>query len=181
MKDHISIRLAGSGGQGVILCSIILAEAALHAGSYVAQSQSYGPEARGGTCKAEVVTSHQVIDFPKVEDSDFLLALTQGALEKYMDSIRPGSVIMADASLTIPQGLNAQVVTAPILSTAAHELGKPMVANIVAAGAINHYLDLADDEAMEKAVLSHVPKGTEELNRAALEAGKRLAITAVQQ
>ncbi len=177
MSKDLCLRLAGSGGQGVILCSVILAEAGLEAGHYVAQSQSYGPEARGGTCKAETVISDSVIDFPKVEKSNFLLALTQGALEKYAAMVEPGTVVMADASLTIPQGLDATVVTAPILHTAAEELKKPMVANIIAAGVINRYLHIASDEEMETAVLAHVPKGTEELNRKALAVGAALPVT----
>ena len=93
MAYSLEICLAGSGGQGVILCSILLAQAALHHGIYVAQSQSYGPEARGGSCKAEVVISDRPIDFPKLEEIDFLLALTQDSLDKYIEQVKPNSTI----------------------------------------------------------------------------------------
>ena len=175
MAQEKYIRLAGSGGQGVILCSIILADTALTGGAYAAQSQSYGPEARGGTCKAEVVISSQPIDFPKVEESDFLLALTQQALEKYIPMAKPGSIVMMDDSITPPEDMKGfQVYRLPILALARDTIKRPMVANIVAVGAINACLKLAEPEVLEQAVLAHVPKGTEELNRFALLEGMRL-------
>ncbi len=172
----LDIRIAGSGGQGVILCSIILADAALETGKYSAQSQSYGPEARGGTCRAEVVVSDAPIDFPKVENSDFLLALTQPALEKYMASSKKGSVIMYDDSLTPPESPDFTFVAAPILSTAVDVLKKPMVANIVACAVVNNYLGIADMETLEAATLKNVPKGTEDINRAALIFGAKIVL-----
>lgn len=177
MGQEIGIRLAGSGGQGIILCSIILADAALMGGAYAAQSQSYGPEARGGACKAEVVISDQEIDFPKVIKSDFMLSLTQTSLEKYLSGAKPGSVLMIDDSLTLPEAANDMGLTIcklPILSTARDTLKRPMVANIVAAGAINTYLKLVDHETLEAAVLKNVPAGTEELNRLAMVLGAQL-------
>lgn len=171
------IRLAGSGGQGIILCSIILADAAIMGGSYSAQSQSYGPEARGGACKAEVVVSDQTIDFPKVIKSDFMLALTQTALEKYLSGAKPGSILMVDDSLSLPemvQELGLKVYRLPILSAARDTLKRPMVANIVATGAINACLKLVDLDTLEKAVLNNVPAGTEELNRFAMLEGSRM-------
>lgn len=172
---ELGIRLGGSGGQGVILCSVILAKAELAGGGYAAQSQSYGPAARGGACKAEVVHSDKPIDFPKVEESDFLLALTQSALEKYLPQAKAGSVVMIDSGLTMPAGAEGfTVYSLPILDTAAEKLKKPMVANIVACGAINACLGLSDRETLEAAVLDSVPKGTEELNRSALSEGVAL-------
>ncbi len=177
MAQEIGIRLAGSGGQGIILCSIILADAALMNGSYSAQSQSYGPEARGGACKAEVVVSDAPIDFPKVVKSDFMLALTQTALEKYISGAKSGSILMIDDSLTLPEmaeEMDLTVYTLPILAAARDTIKKPMVANIVAVGAINACLKLADLETLEKAVLKNVPAGTESLNRFAMLEGSRL-------
>ena len=175
MADTLEIRFAGSGGQGVILCSILLATAALENDVYVAQSQSYGPEARGGSSKAEVVISNEPIDFPKVEQSDVLLALTQDSLERYVKSIKPGSVVIYDSSLDMPEGTGAgKVISAPILETASEKIGKSMVANIVALGAINNFLKIADEETLRKVVLANVPKGTEELNMKALEEGMKL-------
>lgn len=171
------IRLAGSGGQGIILCSIILADAALMGGAYSAQSQSYGPEARGGACKAEVVISNEKIDFPKVVKSDFMLALTQASLEKYLSGAKSGSILMIDESLTLPDAVNDMDLTVhklPILAAARDTIKRPMVANIVAVGAINACLKLVDLETLEKAVLNNVPAGTEELNRFAMLEGSRM-------
>lgn len=172
----LDIRIAGSGGQGVILCSIILADAALENGKFSAQSQSYGPEARGGTCKAEVVINDAEIDFPKVEKSDFLLALTQDALEKYILQAKEGSTVMYDDSLTPPNTAGVKLVSAPILSTAAEKVGKSMVANIVAAAVINNYLGISALDTLEVATLRNVPKGTEEINRKALLEGAKLIV-----
>ena len=170
----LNIRIAGSGGQGVILCSIILADAALTKGGYAAQSQSYGPEARGGTCKAEVVISDDPIDFPKVEMSDFLLAMNQAALMKYIPLAKPGSVVMLDESMEIPDAPGFTYVKVPIISTATDVLKKPMVANIVAVGVVNNYLGIADKDIIEEATLRNVPKGTEDINRFALLEGSRI-------
>lgn len=173
----MEIRLAGSGGQGIILCSIILADAALMGGAYSAQSQSYGPEARGGACKAEVVVSSEKIDFPKVVMSDFMLALTQASLEKYLSGAKPGSILMVDESLTLPDSVKEMGLTVhklPILAAARDTLKRPMVANIVAAGAINACLKLVDIDTLEKAVMNNVPAGTEELNRFAMLLGSRM-------
>ena len=175
MEKSCEIRQVGSGGQGVILCAIILAKAALHNDVYVAQSQSYGPEARGGACRAEVVVSGEPIDFPKVEKSDFLLALTQKALEQYILRAKPGSFVMYDDSLTWPENDNGCTPCAlPILSTARTKVGREMCANIVALGAINAHLKLTDEKTLEETVLASVPKGTEKLNMTALHEGMAL-------
>lgn len=169
------IRLAGSGGQGLILASIILAEAAVLAGKYVAQTQSYGPEARGGLCKAEVIISDKPIGFTKVTSPDFLLALTQQSLERYTCELPPGCLVMTDESLAIPPWLKgARVFSVPLLRSARESTGKAFTANIVAAGAINSMLGLVPENILRKAVKRHIPKGTEEINFRALEAGTQL-------
>ncbi len=172
MSYTLRICLAGSGGQGVILCSILLAQAALRNGYYVAQAQSYGPEARGGSCKAEVVVADHPIDFPHPEKIDFLLALTQDSLDKYIHQIDEDSRVMYDSSLKDPDHPHIkEAVALPILETASKKIGKAMTANIVALGAINSYLHLCDPEDLKEIVLANVPAGTEELNSKALEAG----------
>jgi 2-oxoglutarate ferredoxin oxidoreductase subunit gamma len=172
MSDRMQLRLTGAGGQGVILGSIILAEATLMEGKQVVQSQSYGPEARGGMCKAEVIVDSGEIDYTKVEKPDFLLALTQESLNKYAPEVPDKGIIMADESLEIPQNVKAdKVVRVPILKTARDVVGKTVTSNIVAVGAVNAVLGLASEEALEKAVLQHVPKQTEKLNTLALHEG----------
>ena len=171
----MELRLAGSGGQGVILATVILAEAAILAGKYTAQSQAYGPEARGGSCKAEVLISEAPIGFTKVQKPTFLMVLTQKALDDYGHDLPENCVVLADESLKIPQELNLpHLIQLPILRTAQEKVGKAMTANIVAVGAINALLGLVSQDVLREAVMLHVPKGTEALNARALEAGLAL-------
>ena len=163
------LRLTGSGGQGLILAGVILAEAAILDGKKAIQSQSYGPEARGGSSKAEVIISDDEIDFIKVQKCDMLLCLTQDAYNKYGKEFT--SLLVIDEGLKLNYAEPEKVVKIPILNTASDKLGKPMVANIVALGAVNGLLNLVSKDALSEAVLSRVPKGTEELNKKALDAG----------
>lgn len=173
--SKMELRLAGSGGQGVILATVILAEAAVLAGKHTAQSQAYGPEARGGSCKAEVLISDAPIGFTKVQQPTFLMVLTQKALAEYGHDLPENCVVLADESLQIPQELNLPHLTRlPILRTAQEKVGKLMTANIVAVGAINALLGLVSQDKLREAVMLHVPKGTEALNERALEAGLAL-------
>ncbi|MBR2365842.1 MAG: 2-oxoacid:acceptor oxidoreductase family protein [Oscillospiraceae bacterium] len=169
------LRLAGSGGQGVILASVILADAAVIAGKNAAQSQSYGPEARGGSCKAECIISEESIGFTKVQNPTFLMALTQKSLDQYTVGLPKDCIVLADSSLTLPESIRENTVhTLPILKTAKETVGKAFTANIVAVGAINKLLSLVSDEDLSKAVMLHIPRGTEEINLKALDAGKAL-------
>lgn len=165
------LRFSGSGGQGLITGGIILAEAAILDGKNALQSQSYGPEARGGASKAEVIISDEEISFPKVEHCDLLLSLTQLSCDKYLSSLKPGGILVIDDSVEHPDRDDINIYRIPILSTAKEKLGKPMVANIVALGAIHSITEIVSQESLQKAVLSRVPKGTEELNKSALKEG----------
>ena len=177
MKDLFELRMAGSGGQGVILASIILAEAALKESMHVAQSQSYGPEARGGTCKSDVVISNDEIDYPKVEDAGCLVAFTQESLDQYAHIVCDGGVIITDSKLNYKQyEKGKKVIPLAILKTASETLGKPVTANIVALGALNAVMNIVSDGSLEAAVLKYAPKGTEELNLRALREGKALVL-----
>jgi len=172
MSTQKEIRLSGSGGQGLILAGVILAEAALIDGKRAIQSQSYGPEARGGSSKAEVIISDDEIDFVKVQKCDMLLCLTQAAYDKYgKDFTR---LLIVDESLSVKYPEPEKVIKIPILITASEKLGRQMVANIVALGAVNGVLNLVSKESLVNAVISRVPKGTEDLNKRALESGYEL-------
>jgi len=175
MADRKELRLAGSGGQGVILASIILAEAAMNAGKNVAQSQSYGPEARGGVCKSEVIISGSDIGFPKVISPTFLLALTQDSADKYCRDLPKDCIVMLDSELIVPEGLDGyKVYTVPILQSAKEVVGKAFTANIVAIGAINKALGIAPEDVLRSTVGGRVPKGTEDINFKALDVGAGL-------
>ncbi|MCX7025762.1 MAG: 2-oxoacid:acceptor oxidoreductase family protein [Spirochaetes bacterium] len=167
-------RLSGSGGQGLLLAGIVLAEAAILDGKNAVQTQSYGPEARGGASKAEVVISAEEIDYPKATDPDFLLALTQESYRTYGKLMKRGLIIV-DSSVQLSDEIAARTVSVPILRTAAEDIGKKVVANIVALGALAGISGIVGQSVLGEAVRNRVPKGTEELNLAALAKGFELA------
>jgi 2-oxoglutarate ferredoxin oxidoreductase subunit gamma len=175
MKDKYQIRLSGSGGQGMITAGVILAEAAgVHDGKNVVQSQSYGPEARGGASKAEVIISDKEIFFPKATAIDILLAMTQEAWDKYSDDLKPDGVAIVDSFYVKNVGRQG-VHMLPLSQTAREEVGIEIVANFIALAAIAELTGIVTKQALEKSMLARVPKGTEEKNRKALEIGYRLA------
>ena len=174
--ERMEIRLAGSGGQGLILAGLILAEAAgLFDNRFVAMGQSYGPEARGGASKAEVIISgDQPIDYPLASRVDLLLALTQEAADSYCWDLKPEAWIVVDSDL-VSHPPSSRAVGLPFTAVARDKLGKPMVANVVALGAILQLTGVVSKRALEKALLARVPKGTEALNKKALATGVKLA------
>ncbi|MEW6662354.1 MAG: 2-oxoacid:acceptor oxidoreductase family protein [Bacillota bacterium] len=172
MERAIEMRLSGSGGQGLILAGIILAEAAILDGKNALQTQSYGPEARGGASKAEVIISQGDIDYPKVTVPDVVLAMTQEASDKYAGSVSSTGLLLLDTTYVheLPQS-KAKVCALPISSIARDEVGKEMVANVVALGALVRLTGVVTLESLTKALMRRIPKGTEALNRKALELG----------
>lgn len=176
MSNQVELRLSGSGGQGLLLAGIILSEAAISEDKNAIQTQSYGPEARGGASKAEVIISNEEIDFPKVTAPNVVLALTQVAADKYVDSVREDGIVIVDSKIVLPEGLKAgKIISVPIIETATEKVGRSIVANIVAIGLIAAATQVVSKESVEKAVLKRVPKGTEDLNRKALAEGYLLA------
>ena len=181
MNDQrYEIRIAGSGGQGVILAAVIVGEAlALYEeGLNVVQTQAYGPEARGGASKAEVVVSRGKIDYPKVTNPNLQVILTQKACDEYVHDALPNSIVIVDDFfVTEPPKINANVYSLPIVRTAREEMGREIVTNMVALGTIARVLEKwqrARPEAVRRAILDRVPKGTEELNTKAFELGYAL-------
>jgi 2-oxoglutarate ferredoxin oxidoreductase subunit gamma len=177
MSYRYEIRLSGEGGQGIVLAGVILAEAAaIYDSKNATQTQVYGPESRGGASKAEVIISDEEIDYPKAMSVDLLLALTQAAADKYVHDLKPSGILVVDSTkvVKVPNG-EFVVHGLPIIDTAKDTVGKAMVANIVSLGVIAGLSKVVSREAIERAVLARVPKGTEELNRRALEAGFALA------
>lgn len=173
MSFRYELRLSGSGGQGLILAGKILAEAAvIYDGKNATQSQSYGPEARGGSSRSEVIISDGDIDYPKAVNIDFLLTFTQEACDKYLRDVKENGIVLVDSSYVTncPQG-KYKIYAVPITEIAEKEVGKSLVANIVALGIITELTGVVSKEAVESAILSRVPKGTEELNIKAFRAG----------
>ena len=182
MSKRYEIRFSGAGGQGLILAGVIMAEAAsIYDGIQAVQSQSYGPEARGGASKSEVIISDDFIDYPKVTRCDALLALTQEACDKYSHDLKEGGVLLIDSDLVLrqPEG-NFKVTKFNITNTAKNEVGREIVTNIVALGAMVALTGAVTRESAEKAVLARVPAAFLDLNKKAFNLGfeKALAATA---
>lgn len=167
------MRFAGFGGQGIIKLGIIVAAAAsIHAGKNSVQTQSYGPESRGGACKSEVVISEEEIDFPKVVQPDVLVVMSQHAYNDYIEDIKPGGIVIMDNDM-IPMEKNltkAKIFKVPATKMA-EQLGRRIVANIVMLGAFVAITKLLDEKAIKESIKENIPKGTEELNLAAFEKG----------
>jgi 2-oxoglutarate ferredoxin oxidoreductase subunit gamma len=171
MDKRTEIRLAGEGGQGMILAGIILAEAAaIYDGKQATQTQSYGPEARGGASRSEVVISDGEIDHPEVLSADVVVALSQEAYKKFAKSVRSGGLLIVDED-RVQCDLSVPVVKIPVLRLAQETTGKAITANTVALGVLVGLTGVVSKLAIEKAVTARAPKGTEEMNRKALEAG----------
>ena len=174
-EERYEVRLSGSGGQGIIMAAIILAEAAgVYDEKFVCQSQSYGPEARGGTSKAEVIISNQTIDYPKAIKPDLLLSMNQEACDTYFPNLKTDGLLVVDSTL-VHQVPTNRVVAIPFTRIAREEIGKEMVANMVALGAVGVLSQIISLESLEQALMARVPKGTEEVNRKALHTGMEAA------
>lgn len=165
------IRLSGSGGQGVITAAIIYAEAAVAAGMEAVQSQSYGPEARGGASKSEVIIDSKPIYHPHVAVPDVVLAMTQKAADKYYTDLNPEGILVLDTDLVPEPPAFKNIICVPITKIAIEEAGKSLFANIVALGVLTKVLNLVDLETVRTAVSHRVPPHTIEANMKALQLG----------
>jgi 2-oxoglutarate ferredoxin oxidoreductase subunit gamma len=175
MGSRYEIRLSGSGGQGLILMGIILAEAiGIYDGKYVAQTQSYGPEARGGSSKSEVIVSDEEIDYPKAMKLDLLLAMNQKSCDEFYPDLKLDGVLIVDSTF-VTQIPTPKAFQVPFTRIAREKFKREVVANIIALGALSQLTPIVSVKAIESAVLARVPKGTEKLNRDALMAGMNAA------
>jgi 2-oxoglutarate ferredoxin oxidoreductase subunit gamma len=171
MGKHYEVRLAGLGGQGLILAGIIFAEAAgIHDGFYVTQTQSYGAAARGGFSRSDVVMSDEVIHYPKASQLDLLLAMSQSAYEENFKFLKPAGVLLINSTYVTVEGREDAIVV-PLSRIARDKFGRENVANIIALGAITQVFPQVSTKSMEKAVLNRVPKAYIELNKNAFEEG----------
>ncbi len=176
---RFELRMTGSGGQGLILGSIILAEAAIMEGKVVTQSQVYGAEARGGTTKAELVISAKHIAYPKVTDPDVLAAMTDEGLRQYGGGIsRKTEVIIDSSAMTTPDFLNEEtcrdLVALPIRSALINRLETELGLNIVLLGIIEGLTGVVGVETLRKAIGKHVKKQHLDLNMRALDLGMEM-------
>ena len=178
MSSTVQIRFSGAGGQGLITAGVILAEAAMRDGQNVVQTQTYGPEARLGSSKAELIISDGVIAYPEVTTPDILLCLSTEAARRYGHRVRPDTLVLFD-STNIPDDVTSpgKVVRLPITQTAI-QAGSKVVANTVALGVLNSLASLVPPAILADAVAQRVPPRFKDLNQRALTAGEQLAETA---
>lgn len=160
-SQRYEIGFSGAGGQGIITQAIIFAEAVgVYSGKYVCQTQSYGPEARGGKSKAEVVISTTPIDYPKALGLDLLLAMNQASCDAYFFDLKNDGILVIDKGL-VEQSPTSRVVALPFTSIARKEIGREMTANMISLGAVGVLSGQVDLALLEKAILARVPAGSE--------------------
>lgn len=162
------IRIAGFGGQGVVLAGLLLGEAAIRDGKCAVQTQSYGPESRGGAARSEVVISNQEIDYPKVVEADILVALSQAAFDKYRPFVKENCTIIIDSDLVKAE--EDKTYSVPF-TRIADILGKKVVANSVMLGYLQASTEVISVESMEATIREKVPDHTITINLKAFNRG----------
>ena len=170
------IIIAGFGGQGVILAGFILGRAALYDGKYATQIQSYGPEARGGACRSEVIIADEPIDYPGVVEADILLTMSQESFNKYINTLKSGGVLFFDADLvkvdkTLIRGKAYEI---PATRIASETFKRRIVANMIMLGALSSLTKVVTKESLEKTVKESVLGGTEGINLEAIKMGFKI-------
>ncbi len=168
------IRIAGFGGQGVILAAQILGKAAaIFDGIHATMTQNFGPEARGGACSAQLIVAQEPVLYPYVTRADILVAMSQEAFSKFVPELKAGGLLLVERDLvrieeSLPENVRIYGVPATRI---AEKLGKRVVQNIVMLGFFAAVAKVVSREALEKAVLSSVPESMAKLNQDALQAG----------
>jgi 2-oxoglutarate ferredoxin oxidoreductase subunit gamma len=178
------IRIAGFGGQGVILAAIVVGKAAcIFQEGYSTMTQSFGPEARGGSSSAQVILSPEPILYPYVTQPEILVVMSQEAFSRFAPQVKPGGILIVEQELVqvtgpLPEGVRVYAVPATRL---AEELGRKMVLNIVMVGFFGAVTNLLDPDALRKAVADSVPPAFEELNLKAFDKGFEYGALLVHQ
>jgi 2-oxoglutarate ferredoxin oxidoreductase subunit gamma len=177
MMNGQRIVFSGSGGQGVITASVLLAEAAvIHEGLNAVQTQTYGPEARGGATRADVVISKERINYPKVINPHILVCLTQEAYNKFSGIIRPGGLLLTDSHyVKHERKVDARQVELGMYEAVMEEIGRPIVLNICMLGALIGLSDLVKAESIMKVLEQKIDPKFMAFNEKAIEIGLRLA------
>jgi 2-oxoglutarate ferredoxin oxidoreductase subunit gamma len=171
------IRIAGFGGQGVVLSGVLIGTAAaVSDGRRAVQTQSYGAAARGGGARSEVVVSDEPIVYPRVTHPDIMVAMSEEAMKKYGADLRPGALLFTDSDL-VKNVARSDVrrVEAPVSNLATQELGRTIVANIIMMGVFTAKTGVVSVEGMEAAIRANVPPKTIDLNLKAFRMGLELA------
>ncbi len=171
---RVSIKLSGFGGQGIILSGYIIGKAAsLHDGRFATHTQSYGPEARGGACAAEVIISDdEPVDYPFILTADVLVSMSQEAFDTYLPVLKETGTLVYDGDLVSVHDLSEKVSAHSVPATRiAEELGNKIVANVVMLGFLAAVTRAVSKAAMLRCIEESVPRRFVELNRTAFERG----------
>ena len=173
------IRIAGFGGQGVILAGMVIGKAAaIHDGKFATLTQSFGPEARGSACSAQLIVSDEPILYPYITQPDILVALSQEAHARFGSDLKPAGMLLYEQDLIHLDNTTKGIRHFGIPATRfAEELGRKLVLNMVMVGFVTALTGLATPAAVRKAIAGSVPKGTESLNLAAFEKGLEFGLS----
>lgn len=183
MRSLSEIRIAGFGGQGVILAAAVIGKAkALFEGGYATMTQSFGPEARGGSSSAQVILSDNPILYPYITQPDVLVAMSQEAYTRFTPDLKPGGILIIEQGLVHLNGVHSGTRVFGVPATRlAEELGRKVVLNIVMVGFFGAVTRLLDPDALRKAVADSVPPALQKLNLQAFEKGFEYGLAAVSQ
>jgi 2-oxoglutarate ferredoxin oxidoreductase subunit gamma len=175
------IRIAGFGGQGVILSAIVLGKAAsIYQGAFATMTQNFGPEARGGACSAQLIVSDSPVLYPYVTKPDVMVVMSHEAYVRFVPELKDGGILIIEQDLVRVSDLKKDVKVYSIAATRiAEELGKRMVLNSVMVGFFTAVTQLLDPDAVRKAVADSVPPNFRELNLKAFERGLDAGIAAL--
>ena len=175
------VRIAGFGGQGVILSAVVLGKAcSIHQAQFATMTQSFGPEARGGACSAQLILSDSPVLYPYVTQPDVMVAMSQEAYSKFAPELKEGGTLLIERDLVRVTDLpkNTRIYSVPA-TRIAEELGKRMVLNIVMVGFFTAVTELLQPQAVRNAVADSVPASFRELNLKAFDRGYEYGKTAL--
>lgn len=181
---QIEIKLGGFGGQGIILAGYIIGKAsALHDKKNATLTQSYGPESRGGACSAQIIISDEEVDYPKVITPNVMVIMSKEAYLKFSKDLIKGGILLYDDDLVEYDETQHSAIKAYGISATrmAEQLGKKIVANIIMIGFLSAISKVITKSSAEKAILSSIPKGTEELNIMAFQKGYEKGLECVKE
>jgi 2-oxoglutarate ferredoxin oxidoreductase subunit gamma len=172
------IRIAGFGGQGIVLSGNIIGKAAsIFTKRYAVLTQNYGPESRGGSCTAEVVISDEPIDYPYATSPQVQIILSKEAYVKYGQNAPSKTLVIVDSELVkVDPKQKPQPLSIPASRMALEEIGRPVVANIIMLGFLAANSDIVSAEALKNAILDSIPAGTQDINMKAFELGYNYGI-----
>jgi 2-oxoglutarate ferredoxin oxidoreductase subunit gamma len=169
---RVETRFSGFGGQGVILAAYIVGKAvAVFESQHATLNQSFGPEARGSACSAQVVLSDEPVSYPYVRQTDVLVSMSQDAFRSFVSEVREGGTILVDEDLVSTTEVAGRTLLAVPATRMAEALGRRIIANMVMVGFFTATTGLAHEDSVREAIKTSVPSGTEKLNLEAFEQG----------